>query len=169
MESVYRAMTRAARGRPGWAASRSSTPNGLPEGNRVRAECAGEPQQDRHEDRLRLALCERRGLALRRAPPHGRGEGEGEVRERGDYACALELVRRADEKVGYQERGIVARALYDERKDDTGELDEEVDGMSLCGRIEHDGEEVDESTEDMVGDCDAGLVWVGFEGLSRPG
>ena len=46
-------------------------------------------------------------------------------------------------KVGYQERAIVMCALYDEREDDAGELDEEVDGVGLWGRIEHGGEEVD--------------------------
>ena len=86
------------------------------------------------------ALREWRGPVLRPGPADGRGEPDGEeVRERGDYACALEVVRCADDKVGYQERAIVA---YDEREDDAGELDEEVDDMGLCGRIEHDGEEV---------------------------
>ena len=36
--------------------------------------------------------------------------------------------------MGYQERAIVMCALYDEREDD------EVDGVGLCGRIEHGGE-----------------------------
>ena len=44
--------------------------------------------------------------------------------------------------MGYQERAIVMCALYDEREDDARELDEEVDSVGLCGRIEHDGEEV---------------------------
>ena len=61
--------------------------------------------------------------------------------------------------VGYKERAIVdARALHDEREEDTGELDKEVDGVGLCGRIEHDGEEVDEGAEDLVGDCEGGVA-----------
>ena len=32
--------------------------------------------------------------------------------------------------------------IYDEREDDAGESNEEVDGVGLCGPIEHDGEEV---------------------------
>ena len=37
--------------------------------------------------------------------------------------------------------------LYDEREDDAGELDED---LGLCGRIEHDGEEVDEGAGDRT-------------------
>ena len=63
----------------------------LPEGNPARAECAdhqhAREDQPSRIDRLRLALCEWRGPALRPGPAHGRGEPEGEkVRERGDYA-----------------------------------------------------------------------------------
>ena len=149
---------RAAREGEGVARLRSAHPprEVLPEGNPARAKCADhqharedEPQQDRREDRLRLALFERRGPAIRPAPAHGRDESEGEeVRERGDHACALELVRRADDKVGYQERAICT--LYDEREDDAGELDEELDDMGLYGEIEHGGEEVDKGAGDRT-------------------
>ena len=42
---------------------------------------------------------------------------------------------------------IVVCVLYDEREDDAGELDED---LGLCGRIEHDGEEVDEGAGDRT-------------------
>ena len=103
-----------------------------------------EPQQDRPDDRLRLALREWRGPVLR--PAHGRGEPEGEeVRERNGRPRALSWY-------------AAICALYDELEGDDKELDEEVDDMGLCGRIEHDGEEVDEGAEDLVGDCEAGVA-----------
>ena len=53
---------------------------------------------------------------------HGRGGPDGEeVHERGDHPRPLELVRCADDKVGYQKRAIVACALCDEREDDDGD------------------------------------------------
>ena len=59
------------------------------------------------------------------APAHRRGELESEeVRERGDQPRPLELIERADDTVGYQERAIVICALYDAREDDAGELDD---------------------------------------------
>ncbi len=84
----------------------------------------------------------------------GRGEPDGdEVAKGGDHARALKLVRGANEKVGYEERAIGACGLYDEGEDDGGELDEEVDGVGVGGRVENDGEEVDEGAEELVGDC----------------
>ena len=87
--ACWAAMTRAARGRRRGRtpASRSSTTGGPP----AREECEDHqharedgPQQDRREDRFRLALCERRGAAIRPVHTHGRGGPEGdEVRERG--------------------------------------------------------------------------------------
>ena len=49
-------------------------------------------------------------------------------------------------------------AVYDELEGDDKEWDEEVESVGLCGRIQHDGEEVDEGAEDLVGDCEAGVA-----------
>lgn len=88
----------------------------------------------------------------------GRGEHDSdEVAKGSDHAGTLELVRGADEKVGYEERAIGACTLYDEREDDGGELDEEVDRVGVGGRGEDGREEVDEDAEKLVGDCQAGV------------
>jgi hypothetical protein len=63
-------------------------------------------------------------------------------------------MRKWDMKIG----AISACALYDEGEDDGGELGEEVDGVGVRGRVEDDGEEVDEDAEDLVGDCEAGVA-----------
>ena len=83
----------------------------------------------------------------------GRREPDGgEVAKGDDHAGGLELVHGAEEKVGYEERAIGACALYNERKNNGGELDEEVDGMGVGGRVEDDGKEVDKPAEGLVED-----------------
>ena len=115
-----------------------------------------EAEEDGDEDGLDLSLGEGCGAALRPTckMADGRGEPDGDEVAKGDnHAGALELVHGAEEKVGYEERAIGACALYDEGEDDGGELDEEVDGGGVGGRVEHDGEEVDEDAKDLVGYC----------------
>ena len=135
----------------------------LPEGDPVRVKGGSrhhawdhEAEEDANEDGLDLSLGEGCGAALRPTCTMADGRGEqdsDEVAKGSDQAGALELVRGADEKVGYEERAIGACALYDEREDDGGELDEEVKSVGVGGRVEDGGEEVDEDAEDLVGDC----------------
>jgi len=55
--------------------------------------------------------------------------------------------------VGYEPGAIGASALYGEGEDDGRELEEEVDGVGIRGRVEDGGEEADEDAEELVGDC----------------